>query len=52
MSGAPRQRCPDLEKFDEHFGEIEGATCQALSRAEIVGNLTKYAVRYMGGVPG
>ncbi|MCE2055153.1 hypothetical protein HAX54_042069, partial [Datura stramonium] len=24
MSGGPRQRCPGLDKFDEHLGEIEG----------------------------
>ncbi|MCD7460174.1 hypothetical protein HAX54_043000, partial [Datura stramonium] len=40
MSGVPHQRCPDLEKFDEHLGEIEGAACRSLSRAEIIGNLT------------
>ncbi|MCE2055807.1 hypothetical protein HAX54_043470 [Datura stramonium] len=40
MSGAPRQKCLDLEKFDEHLGEIEGAVHQSLFVAEIVGNLT------------
>ncbi|MCE3215298.1 hypothetical protein HAX54_001729 [Datura stramonium] len=48
MSGTLCQRCQYLEKFDEQLGEIEEAARQGLSKAEIVGNLTKSVVRYWG----
>ncbi|MCE3051935.1 hypothetical protein HAX54_051224 [Datura stramonium] len=30
LSGTQRQRCPDLEKFYEHLGKMEGAVLQTL----------------------
>ncbi|MCD7454281.1 hypothetical protein HAX54_024212, partial [Datura stramonium] len=51
MSGAPCQRCPDIEKFNEHLGKIEEAARQTLSEAKIIGNLTILWRDTWGSVP-